>query len=209
MKMNNIHLLPALLLGMLSTLSAAVTGDSLNIGTSNVLTGTTTSTLGYHNTLYSNYSLAVGYYNATSVLATSSLLMGTSNSFTGALTDTLVIGYLNGASGGNANAQSLVVGYANSTALDSGLVAGKYNVATKNNFALGKGLTANTVDPIVVLGRYNATPVAGQVLVVGVGTGAGSGAKNGFEVYSDGTVKMPKRQGDLKMGIFGPAGADN
>ncbi len=121
----------------------------------------------------------------------------------------LVVGTYNGASGGNANSYGLVVGYANSTALDAGLAAGKYNVVTNNNFALGKGLTANTADPIVVLGRYNASPVNGQVFVVGVGSGGGSNAKNALEVYSDGRVRLPKRQGDIKMGIFGPAGADN
>lgn len=107
---------------------------------------------------------------------------------------------------GGTLADSLVVGLANSTTLTSAFVAGKNNAVTGQHYVLGEGLIAGTPGNtrMVVLGQFNASPVAGQLLVVGNGAGSGAGQRaNALEVYTDGKVKIPKRQGDVGMGRFG------
>ena len=173
---------------------------SLLVGTSNSLSG-------------GAQMLIAGSSNShSSSASTNSVLFGQSNNYSGTLTNSGLVGSYNGVvSSSSVLTDTLVAGHMNTVEGGSSFVAGESNVAKGlQKYVLGRGLIADQANAMVALGTYNVQPVAGQILAVRYGiSSATADRKNALEVYSDGKVTIPKRQGDIKMGAYGPAGADN
>lgn len=168
--------------------------NSLMVGSYAHMSATNSIVAGYANGHYSSYlpgdsAFVVGSYN---------LSQSNVNIVRSAL-----IGYGNGASNTTIT-NSLVSGSFNSANVTDGLVAGKNNVVSGQHYVMGQGLIANTNPRMVVLGQYNEPPVSGQLLVVGRGTSGNP--ENALEIYTDGRVRIPQRQGDILMGDFGDPG---
>lgn len=81
--------------------------------------------------------------------------------------------------------------------------AGAFNhIVAFRAAAIGTGLI-NTVDDSTIVGSYNEEK-SGIRFVVGRGTESDEASRsNALEVYADGDVIIPKRQGDVLMGSFG------
>lgn len=166
-------------------------GNSLGVGNSQTIWGTTNSAFGYGNTAYSgSYSLLSGSTNW--VNGSTNTLFGTSNTVNfdseeGTYpVNNLLLGSYN-----------YVYGSSNS------LLAGENNYGGDGIVAsalIGRGLISYWSYAAVV-GSYNATP-SGDLRFV-VGSGDSVTRSNALEVYADGTVIIPKAQGDILMGEFG------
>jgi len=227
--------IPAPLLGLLG-LSLAISplfatglgGDSLNVGSNNDITnnanGGVFGTANYNDLSsnsvsigdsnyimhYSN-SLVVGSYNSLYYL-TSSLVLGDSNVVDVSLDNSLILGSENSIP--QFLGSSLVSGYCHTVTGSFSAVAGMNNAITGNlQFAFGQGLISDNYwtwwpegTPAVFLGQYNRFDTT-LLLTVGNGPDA-THRTNAFEVYQDGTVKIPKRQGDIVMGEFGNGNGD-
>jgi hypothetical protein len=215
-------LLSLLLTASNTAYSDAVIGTSLNIGYStdpnsvtgynsgafgigNGVTGGNSVTIGGVNSVWGWYSLAVGWDNQLSNWR--SLIVGLSNDSESM--DGAIIGANNYIDDDDNKANSsLIVGQYNlNVAAGCSLIVG-WNIATEESFAsatIGAGLT-NTWDYSLVLGRYNAdaNTVGGRQPLVLIGNGSSSASRsNAMEVYDNGDVTIPKRQGDILMGEFG------
>lgn len=183
--------------------------------------------IGWLNSNSAQYSLTIGTSNNVWGLG-NSLWAGEFNE--GVNLDGIVVG--KGNSG--ANFQSAIIGSYNIGEAETGddyfqppqnsLVVGDFNYAhavissficgtnNSSSFArwsgtLGTGLI-NNWDNCLVIGQYN-TSQSGTILRFVVGNGTSSIArKNSFEIYDDGVIVIPKRQGDVGMGQFGNGGSD-
>lgn len=149
-------------------------------------------------------SILVGYYNSSYL---GSLVIGSGNS---ALKFSAAFGTNN-----TVETNAFAVGTMNIARLNSAAIgddATAYGYAStsfgKGTFALSYGSTA--------VGQYNAYNWSSQNLsawtgtaddhafVVGIGTASSaSDRENAFEVLQNGDVIIPKRQGDILMGIYG------
>jgi len=108
---------------------------------------------------------------------------------------------------------SLAVGQSNTMRGTHSAIVGMYNVIDEDydyglplgTVVLGRGLISRWSNCTVV-GKYNNASLAvNSGLLFAVGNGSSSatdGRSNAFEVFYDGTVKMPI-QGDILMGEFG------
>lgn len=103
---------------------------------------------------------------------------------------------------------SMVIGTGNNHVnSDTSFTMGYNNYSTGwMQMVMGWGLISGTVwggsnNPSLVVGTFNVDK-ANLRFAIGNGTDANN-RKNAFEVYSDGTVRLGKRQGDLRMGRFG------
>ncbi len=191
-----------------------VDGQSLQIrpsgSSSQVSAGSLSGAIGYSNNVTAGSSLAVGSYNNIS-LATG-MALGNSNTVIG--WNTIMIGQSNFSvnNGSSAPSNSMLLGNYNSFGafVNSSIVSGMYNAIGSSSYlygtaAFGTGLANNTWNYSCIVGKYNSTTTVlqGSPLFV-VGTGTGPAARtNGLEVYDDGRVIVPKRQGDILMGEFG------
>lgn len=222
----------AMILSVSIAVAGNITGETLSIydGVSSPSTiyidGS--GAVGNPNAVYGLHSLAVGKYNYIGPDIARTLAVGEGNFYADGPTqyggDSIAVGHYNlGGDGdiyksgviGSYNTfnylasvreikNSLVVGEANSSSITNGFVAGKNNAAVGQHYVLGEGLIAETNARMVVLGQFNAEPVVGQLMVVGNGDSADpNDRKNALEVYSDGKIVIPKRQGDVGMGRFG------
>lgn len=148
-------------------------------------------------------SIAAGYGNTLSGYY--QYAFGTSNSITGM--NSAAIGGTN-----YANASySLAYGTTNQVLSTAGysMSGGSYSIAKgQNSVAIGYFATAPSYTS-VAFGRYNKVAsgqstsswVASDQLFV-IGNGTDSVPSNALEVKKDGTVIIPKRQGDISMGSF-------
>lgn len=170
--------------------------------------------IGYYNTVSNvlGASLAVGYFN--SVNGYFSAAFGEYNSVWAG--SSVAIGFINTFSSSNGNAYgSLAVGQYNTVNGPSSfnIVSGYNNaiggVASINLWAtatFGRGLYNSSWHDATIVGHYNAEPLIATPLLFAVGNGSGSAVaqrSNALEVYTDGTVVVRKRQGDILMGEFG------
>ncbi len=169
--------------------------------------------IGEGNSVSGAGSLAVGNQNVMQASGSNSLLIGEANLGSEALNCAL-IGAGNSVAKdeeGNPSANSLVTGTGNQAGgTRNGFLAGNGNASgnAENCSALGRQLV-NIWEDCTVVGRNNiyqdeAGPLVDAGVLFVVGNGAGAEARtNAFEVYADGTVVIPKRQGDILMGEFG------
>lgn len=184
---------------------STIANDSAVIGQYFNITGSRSLGVGDNIYMSATNSIAAGYYNGyySTINGDSALVVGSYNVYGSYMTllRSAIIGQYNGSSNTTLT-NSLVSGSYNSATVTDGFVAGKNNVVSGQHYVMGQGLIANTNPRMVVLGQYNVSPVAGQLLVVGNGASA-TAPKNALEIYSDGKVIIPERQGDILMGEFG------
>jgi len=137
-----------------------------------------------------NYMGAFGYYNTSSEPGVnSSVLIGMGNLMNHG-SGKLMVGVSNFDSGYYGADYSLAVGWGNA-------------VGAESSAAIGKYLQTDTVGGVVV-GKYNDTTEYNQDAVFVVGSGTSTSArKNALIVKEDGTVIIPKLQGDISMGPYG------
>lgn len=193
-----------------------ISARTISIG-SNSITAEHSAAIGAGNYVPIENSLYIGYLNGDygNVSGYSSLVIGEYN-FDSAdmeVFNSVVVGrFVSGAYAGSGPysgmtgtmESSLVVGGGHSVSISNGLVAGFANYATGGSFVLGMGLIA--YDGQIAFGKFNAPPVAGQLFVVGNGTHSTTDRRNAFEIYNNGAVRIPARQGDVGMGRFGRTG---
>jgi len=111
------------------------------------------------------------------------LLMGTGNSTTFKNDNSPYIGI----------AKNILIGRYNSSRIDDAIAIGEGNIG---------------VEGAVVVGNYNNpnTPdIDDATVILSAGTDGAGNEKNGLIVKDNGDVIVPKRQGDIPMGIYGPA----
>jgi hypothetical protein len=158
--------------------------------------------VGDENEIFGGLSAAFGAQN--SVGAFNSVAIGTLNTLDGPTEESLL-------------GASLVVGTGNSATFggQGNLVSGSNNLIgsvanslpANNTATLGLGLYNPGWPSATIVGQYNTEPsIAGGALFFAVGNGTSGAAgqrSNAVEVYSDGTVVLRKRQGDILMGEFG------
>lgn len=201
-----------------------VAGTQLEIGAvgSNQVYNSATlysGAIGSGNSVVSSWSLAVGYSNTQN--ASSSLLVGGNNSAVSGEGGVALIGTSNSIVTAYDNgdvSNSLAVGSSNMMASwgEYGANADNMIMAGASNFAAGDcsatfGRSLNNHWPdCTVVGKFNAyAEGSGLLFVVGNGNGIVSNPQrfsNAVEVYNDGSVVIPKRQGDIPMGEFGLGG---
>jgi hypothetical protein len=189
---------------------ASSTKSDAAVGWSNSVTGDGAAAFGAYNTMNSMGSVAVGWGNNLGgalmdksftvggnnvVQAANSATIGTSNTsegWAGLVSNCVQIGTYNYSRGNSTS--SLTVG-------DNNFAAGMTATTT-----LGTGLNSSGWNSATVIGRYNLWSSTMQPLfIIGNGTSA-SAPRNAVEVYTDGTVKIGMRQGDIGMGRFGNSG---
>jgi len=163
-------------------LEAATT---LDIGTSNNVSGSGIASIGNANAGDANNSVIVGQYHYADAID-SSLSVGNSN-FLIESDGVVAVGSINAVTGND----SITSGYQNINAGFRSLVLGRYNIASQEFYS-----------DAVVFGRYGDFISKAAFLVVGNGI-SGSVRQNAFVVYQDGDVIVTKRQGDVSMGIYG------
>jgi hypothetical protein len=184
----------------------------LTLGESNYVTGNDSIAVGFNNQGGFTSSMVLGSWNH-SWGAWNSLELGSYNDVDSAY-NSLIVGShnLGNYSNPGENTDSLISGSYNSGYLISGFIAGRNNYGQGEQFILGEGLLAQTSPLMVVAGKYNATPAADQLFVIGNGYVTQNGnqtvvtRRNALEVKADGTITVPKRQGDIRMGRFGNTG---
>jgi hypothetical protein len=198
----------------------SVSGQQLDIGPSPGSNQVTSgAAIGQGNTVDNMYALAVGQGNALSN-GSDGLMVGASNNIDTA-TCSLVLGYANYATEAS---DSIVGGIENSAnQSDCSQTFGIYNAITgsyasliggDNNNATNAASSATLGSHLInnwgystVIGQYNAYQGGGDLaFVIGIGASDNS-RKNAMEVYKDGSIVVPKRQGDIKMGEFGTQGS--
>jgi hypothetical protein len=189
---------------------ASSTKSDAAIGWANNVTGDGAAAFGAYNIMNSMGSVAVGWGNNLGgalmdksftvggnnvVQAANSATIGTSNTsegWAGLVSNCVQIGTYNYSRGNSTS--SLTVG-------DNNVACGMTATTT-----LGTGLNSNGWNSATVIGRYNLWSSTMQPLfVIGNGTSA-TNTRNAVEVYTDGTVKIGMRQGDIGMGDYGNPG---
>lgn len=101
-------------------------------------------------------------------------------------------------SGVEHSSNSVEIGSANGLSSYS-LAVGWGNSLSSYSLAVGRYLNSPGSNSLVV-GKYNAS-ASGAYFIVGKGSSNGN-RSNALEVYSDGTVVIPKKQGSVSMGIY-------
>jgi hypothetical protein len=156
--------------------------------------------VGLFNTIYGNYSAAVGYEN--SVGKESSVAIGKWNFFTEAEagfvsgSSVVAIGAFN--SIGQNSSNGILVGS------DNGVGTLDANVVLDSTATFGRGLTNSDWNNATIVGQFNSGSLKPDPVLFAVGNGADATHRNNaLEVYTDGTVIVRKRQGDILMGEFG------
>lgn len=166
---------------------------SIALGSGNNMGG---SNAGFGSIAAGSSNTLIGYYK---------WAFGSSNTVSGA--NSMAIGFTNNLSGGRSLGYGSNV-QAASTATNA-LAGGEQTIAYgKNSVALGYYTTAPSYGS-VVLGQYNQSAggqntgswVNSDQLFV-IGNGSSGSPSNALEVKKDGTLIIPKRQGDISMGSF-------
>lgn len=155
--------------------------------------------VGSGNIIQYSYAAAIGVNNYNS--GDASLVVGSSNSIPfGGDDPTGSHSFISGASNYNAGSHYSIISGINN-----------YSEYSDGNATFGRGLI-NIWNYCTLVGKYNAYVGGTNLLfVVGNGSGVSEAADerhNALEVYGDGSVIIPKRQGDVGMGRFGNGGAD-
>lgn len=87
-----------------------------------------------------------------------------------------------------------------SAAYNSVSVGGYNTIDFDESLAVGKSVHAYDANSVVI-GMWNKDTGGNELFVIGKGTS--SVKSNAFEVFDDGSVCIPVRQGDIDMGVFG------
>lgn len=157
---------------------------SLAVGINNGVNGGVSSAFGNGNQVGGYASVAIGISNN---------LMSTYED--GVSSTSLLVGSYNYL---EYNAHSSIVSGVNN-------VVGGYGMPLLEATAtFGRGLLNSTWSNATLVGQYNSGGLLGGLILFAVGNGAdASNRSNALEVYTDGTVVLRKRQGDILMGEFG------
>ena len=188
MKTTAITALIAAVLCLRAAASITVTGDMINVGSSNTVSGYASASLGSGNNNNQDHSLVIGAFNN---------IQQDDNDY-----GTFALGHHNYIHGYG----SIVGGSYNSVLDDSSFTGGFYNYNNAPaSLVVGSGNVVEYTQnrDSITAGRYNAAVSYNKPahLVIGNGTSS-TNRKNSFIVYADGDIVITKPQGDISMGIY-------
>jgi len=168
--------------------AVTVTGDALNIGSSNTIYPGGSAVLGYSNFVSQPYALALGAHND---------LVQDDNDY-----GSLALGHHNYIHGYG----SIVGGSYNSVLDNSSITTGYYNYNNASaSLMVGRGNVAENPQnsDSIIGGKYNAAVPYSKPAHLVIGNGTSSTTRsNSFVVYADGDIVIDKPQGDISMGIY-------
>lgn len=168
--------------------TVTLTGNGLNIGSTNSMYVDGNAAIGYNNVVSQSYALVIGAHNN---------LEQDDNDY-----GSFALGHHNYIHGYG----SIVGGSYNSVLDNSSFTAGFYNYNNAPaSLVVGRGNVVEYTQnqDSITAGRYNAAVSYSKPahLVIGNGTSSTT-RKNSFIVYADGDIVITKPQGDISMGAY-------